>query len=141
MSKLITLIMCLTLGACSSLARFGEKKYFKQKVFDLNSRYSQTEITYYSTTENDQHCFKDNPQNKEIITVKSEHLDFVIDHFYKRVSKISIVQTSSLNVRAIRVIATEGVNFELEIASCVVKYGAGLITDYSTIYTSFRLKD
>lgn len=141
MSKLITLIMCLACGACSTLNKFGEKKYFKQKIFNLNSQYSKTEIMYYSTTENDQHCFKDNPQNKEVITVKSEHLDFAVDHFYKRVSKINIVHSSSLNVRSIRVIATENVNFELEMASCIFKHAGGLFTDYDANYTSFRLKD
>jgi len=80
--------------------------------------------------------------NKEIITVNSNYLEFAIDHFYKRVSKINVRHVSSLSKVSVKVIATEEVDFELEMASCFHSYGSRVTLPVDPVtYTSFRLKN
>ncbi len=145
MNKLITIILCIACGACSSLTKFGEKRYFKQKVINnLNGQHVTQNIMYYSTRDDDdsRHCFESNPDNKEIITVNSNYLEFAIDHFYKRVSKINVRHVSSLSKVSVKVIATEEVDFELEMASCFHSYGSRVTLPVDPVtYTSFRLKN
>jgi hypothetical protein len=141
MGKILVLTLSLVLMSCSSFK--GKKdpvKYIQIKTFSLAGEHAQRTMKYYSTTENDDHCFKDNLQNKEIITVDSENTQFAIDHFYKRTTKVDITRMHSMGVLHVDVKTTEETDYELEVASCLQTDDYFLVhTD--RLMTSFRLKN
>lgn len=143
MKNIILLIVSAFLIGCSSNQpkRFGEKKYFYQKGFDLNSSETYHKVTYWTTTDNDKHCFKDNPDNKEIVTVNADYIEFAIDHFYKRVAEVDVQIKRMHDGNYIRTIVKHDMNFKLELSSCYFENYGGLFTHNPIVYTSFRLKN
>lgn len=93
------------------------------------------------TTDNDKHCFKSNPKNKEIITVNANHIEFAIDHFHTRLmtADVTIYRTNEGNY--LRTKVTSNVHMKLEVANCYFKSSAGLFRNNEIVYTSFRLAD
>jgi hypothetical protein len=141
MNSFILLLLSFLFISCSSrVTKFGSEKVFKQKSFNLNAQYHQDNIEYYVTRENEEHCFDSNPENKEIITVKSVNIEYAINHFYKRMVNVDInVYRSNLDGPQIRVNTKESVNFNLEMASCSFESIGGLFSNSYPRYTSFRL--
>lgn len=117
----------------------------------LTAQYVENDIRWNQTTENDQHCFKDNPNNKEIVTVNEFGTPyFVLKHFHQRLSSIgSQLKSKSLSKEGFttitiyepKVLAFDDVEFELEMKSCIIESGGGLFKTNEITYTSYRLKD
>jgi hypothetical protein len=136
------LFLLLFLVSCSSVDKFGPYKILKVKSYNLNLEYIQWNIKYWKTTENDQHCFQSNPDNKEIVTVPENHVEYAIDHFYKRVVHVDVnVKRNGIHYPRIEVTTTESTGFDLEIESCSFdSYGGMFGSANKTRYISFRLK-
>lgn len=141
MKILSSFILFLLIGCASDLKKFGQEKYYYQKAFDLNSSETYHRVTYWTTKDNDKHCFKDNPNNKEIITVNADYIEYAIDHFYKRVVEVDVHIKRMHEGNYIRTVVKNDANFKLEIANCYFQNRGGLFTSHNITYTSFRLAD
>lgn len=146
MKNLFFFICLFLLNSCSSsLYKFGEKRYFNQRVIRhfYSDFYTKSSTYYFSIRDDGETCFKDNPKNKETITVDSKYIEFALDHFYKRVAKVNVVVTRvDSQVVETTVTTTENVNFDLEMAYCYVDIPVNFPWYASEIkYVSFRLAD
>lgn len=139
--KLILLIPLAFLFSCSSLKKFGEKKYFDVKRFDANSEETIYRVAFWSAKENDQHCFKDNPKNKEIITVNADYIEHAITHFYLRVVTADVKIATTDYKKRVEFTVKDDLNFKLEKAYCVFDSYGGLFKTNLVTYVSFRLAD
>ena len=140
MNKLLLILLSIFCISCSSLDKFGHKKYFKQKAFDITSQHHDFIVDYYVTTDNENHCFNSNPMNKEIMTVNAQHLNYAVAHFYTRVTKVDVKITRYNDERAkINFIVTDDAHFKLETAYCSFKKFGGLLSNHDVEYVSFRL--
>ena len=140
MKALILSLFTVFLISCSSVDKFGKYKHFKVKSYKMNSELNYREIHYWVTRDNDQHCFDSNPLNKEIVTVDENHLNFALDHFYKRVAAVDIKVTERDGGKYMKLTYNEDTNYKLEMASCAFDRTNGLLrNDLSVRYVSFRL--
>ena len=102
---------------------------------------ARMKILYWSTKDNDKHCFKNNLKNKEIITVNSDHVEYAIDHFHNRVATVDVRVKRMHEGNYIETIVKHDINYKLEIATCYFENYGGLFTINKIQYTSFRLAD
>lgn len=133
--------------SCSSISKFGERKYFKVKTIrNMNNdskKYESYQFLYFESRD-DETCFKDNPKNKETITVAEEHLKFALDYFYKRVATVNVTINKRSNHRdETKFEVIEVVPFKLEIAECLTYYSRSRpwYDDDPVSFVSFRLAD
>ena len=140
MNKVLILLLALVSVSCSSLHKFNNQKHFKQRIINTNKEVDSREIYYYTGTENSEHCFESNPNNKEIITVESDKIAYAINHFYGRQVAVStrIVQING-GTRYVEHTVKDNLNFKLETSDCFFETNGGLFKTTSTQYTSFRL--
>lgn len=133
--------LCFIVMSCTTFHKLNKKEYHFHKEFDLNSYAARATMDWWTTTENDQHCFKDNPNNKEILTVNADHIEFAVTHFYTRVIPVDIQIKQAGGESYTRTVVKHDANFNLEIANCYFKNYGGLFTTNNIQYTSFRLAD
>lgn len=139
--KAVLMSLCFSMVSCSSVTKFGTEKHLYVKKFDMSSQANMDAVKYYATRENDEHCFKSNPNNKEIITVKSDHIQYAIDHFYGRVVSVSVKIMNDRGYRYIQSTVKDDANFKLETANCMFEQAGSLFSNQFVMYTSFRLAD
>lgn len=141
--RFLIVLICLILTSCSSY-KFKSKpeKYFEVIAYDLNAEHYKDKVYFYTTKDSHFNCFEENSKNKEVITVRHNHLAYAIDHFYKRKAGVSIKLKQyptgyKLDVGALR-IDTE---IPLEVASCLKLVKVGLFNVIETRLVSFREAD
>ena len=142
MKALILILMSLFFVSCASVKKFGVERHFAQRTIDINSEAHEELIQYWTTTENDQHCFESNPKNKEIITVSENYQNYAIEHFYVRLVKVDVViQRPGDSRPRILAIVTDDAHFKLEKAYCSITMTGNMFRDFHANYVSFRLAD
>lgn len=140
--QLLILLLLLMLSGCASeLKKFGPERHFYQKGFDMAGQETFFKVNYWMTKENDKHCFESNPQNKEIITVDAEYIEYAIVRFTKRVAVVDVKNVVKDNKRYLETWVKDDVNFKLETATCFFENPGGLFNNHKVRYISFRLLD
>lgn len=139
---MIKIFLLLLLVSCSTVSKFGPYKLLEVRNYHADSDYNYYTIKYHQTTENDQHCFDSNLDNREIITVNALYAQYAIDHFYKRVVHVDInVRRYATYDPHVEVKTKESVGFELEVESCIFSSFGGIFgPETMTRYVSFKLK-
>jgi hypothetical protein len=141
----IILSMALLFCSCSTgIKKFGKEQYFKQKVINnIDASYHYEELRFFKTVKNDnESCFEDNSANNETLTLRADHLHYAIDHFYKRISKVNVKIVHDDGLRKTQIVATEQINFDLEIAYCKFDFIAKIPWNNSqAMYVSIRKAD
>jgi hypothetical protein len=98
---------------------------------------------WWSIVGDDKHCFKDTSSNKEILTVRENHVEAAIIIFHERLTKGDYLIERSRGGVYMEKTFKEGVEFELEMASCAHRERTW--RDWWRVKTqrfiSFRLKD
>ena len=133
-----------------SVFKGSEKRYLEAKVYNqehdrsVDGEVVRDKIEYYVTTSEDGHCFKENPDNKEIFTVKSDYKEVAIDYFFEHKLKVKVFKNIHRNqpngLPELKYEISDEVTPPIEVANCYLEL-IGFTTNFSEHYVSIRRKD